>query len=71
MTLAETIAEIEAHGIECRRQSTYFGDEVCVHLYGNNERAAIYGVPAFLAWAAAFLASERSSVSAASGTHPE
>jgi len=71
MTLTEAIAAIEAHGIECRRQSTYFGDEVCVHLYGNNERAAVYGVPAFLSWAEAFLASERSTVSAASCTHPE
>lgn len=49
------IKQIEDRGIECRKQSTYFGDEVCVHLYGNNERAAIYSVSMFINWAEAYL----------------
>ena len=49
------IKQIEDRGIECRKQSTYFGDEVCVHLYGNNERAAIYPVSMFINWAEAYL----------------
>jgi len=49
------IKQIEDRGIECRKQSTYFGDEVCVHLYGNNERAAIYPVSMFISWAEAYL----------------
>lgn len=49
------IKQIEDRGIECRKQSTYFGDEVCVHLYGNNERAAIYPASMFTKWAEAYL----------------
>jgi len=49
------VGQIEARGIECRKQSTYFGDEVCVHLYGNNERAVIYPVNMFISWAEAYL----------------
>lgn len=51
----ELVEQIEARGIECRKQSTYFGDEVCVHLYGNNERAAIYSASMFINWAEAYL----------------
>lgn len=51
----ELVEQIEARGIECREQSTYFGDEVCVHLYGKNERAAIYPVKMFINWAEAYL----------------
>ena len=49
------VKQIEDRGIECRKQSTYFGDEVCVHLYGNNERAAIYPASMFISWAEAYL----------------
>lgn len=49
------VKQIEDRGIECRKQSTYFGDEVCVHLYGNNERAAIYPASMFVDWAEAYL----------------
>lgn len=51
----ELVEQIEARGIECREQSTYFGDEVCVHLYGKNERAVIYPVKMFINWAEAYL----------------
>ena len=44
------INALNAKGIESRMQSTYFGDEVCVHLYGNNVRAAIYPVESFMRW---------------------
>ena len=45
------IKQIEERGIECGQQSTYFGDEVYVHIYGNNQRAAIYSPAQFLRWA--------------------
>lgn len=48
MTLDEAISLVEAAGIECRRQSTYFGDEVCAHIYGNDVGAAIYSVKQFI-----------------------
>ena len=38
--------------IEWRYQSTYFDDEVCVHWYGNNERALIMSPIQFINWAA-------------------
>lgn len=42
---------LDAMGIEARIQHTYFGDEVCVHLYGNNAPAAIYpSIETFLRW---------------------
>ena len=37
--------------IERRYQSTYFDDEVCVHWYGNNERALIMSPIQFINWA--------------------
>ena len=49
--ITHMIHEIEKLGIETRLQSTYFGFEVCVHLYGNNERAAIMSVKQFMNWA--------------------
>jgi len=51
----ELVGQIEARGIECRKQSTYFGDEVCVHIYGNDKRAAIYPANMFVEWAEAYL----------------
>ena len=42
---------LDAVGIEWRYQSTYFDDEVCVHCYGNNERALIMGPVQFINWA--------------------
>lgn len=45
------IKQIEERGIECGRQSTYFGDEIYVHIYGNNQSAAIYSPSQFLRWA--------------------
>jgi hypothetical protein len=51
----ELVQQVEDRGIECRRQLTYLGDEVCVHIYGNNERAAIYSPTQFINWANWFL----------------
>lgn len=51
----ELIEQVESCGIECGRQSTYFGDEVYVHIYGNNQRAAIYSPTQFINWANWFL----------------
>ena len=51
----ELVEQIEARGIECRKQSTCFGDEVCVHIYGNNKRAEIYPVNMFVEWAKCYL----------------
>jgi hypothetical protein len=51
----ERIKQIEERGIECGQQSTYFGNEVYVHIYGNNERAAIYSPSQFLRWAEWYL----------------
>ena len=51
----ELVQQVEDRGIECGRQSTYFGDEVYVHIYGNNERAAIYSPTQFINWANWFL----------------
>ena len=42
---------LDAVGIEWRYQSTYFDDEVCVHCYGNNERALIMSPVQFINWA--------------------
>jgi hypothetical protein len=51
-TPEQALDALEAKGIEARRQSTYFGDEYCVHIYGNNRPAAIYpGTERFLGWA--------------------
>lgn len=58
LTIHDAIQKIEECGIECRPQSTYFGDEIAVHLYGNNERAVIYSPTSFLGFAAEFLKSE-------------
>ena len=44
-------AFLDAVGIEWRYQSTYFDDEVCVHCYGNNERALIMSPVQFINWA--------------------
>jgi hypothetical protein len=44
-------AFLDAVGIEWRYQSTYFDDEVCVHCYGNNERALILSPVQFINWA--------------------
>ncbi len=49
--ITHMIYEIEKLGIETSLQSTYFGNEVCVHLYGNNERAAIMSIDQFMTWA--------------------
>jgi len=51
----ERIAQIEALGIECRIQRTYFDDEVCVHNNGFHERASIYSPVQFINWADYFL----------------
>ena len=45
------IKQIEERGIVCGQQSTYFGDKIYVHIYGNNQRAAIYSPSQFLRWA--------------------
>ena len=45
------IKQVETKGVECGRQSTYFGDEIYVHNYGNNERASIYSPSQFIRWA--------------------
>lgn len=44
------IEALENAGVEARLQHTYFGDEVCVHLYGNNQPAIIYPASMFLGW---------------------
>ena len=49
--ITHLIYEMEKLGIETRLQSTYFGDEVCTHIYGNNERALIMSVNLFMTWA--------------------
>ena len=49
--ITRMIYEIEKLGIETSLQSTYFRNEVCVHLYGNNERAAIMSIDQFMNWA--------------------
>jgi nitrous oxidase accessory protein NosD len=48
--ITTAIRFLNAAGIESRIQHTYFGDEVCVHLYGNNTRAMIYSSESFLRW---------------------
>lgn len=51
-TPEQALAALEEKGVEARRQSTYFGVEYCVHIYGNNNPAAIYpGDEMFLGWA--------------------
>ena len=54
--IIQMLHEIEKLGIETRLQSTYFGDEVCVHIYGNNERASIMSVNQFMNWAPNYIA---------------
>ncbi len=49
-------AFLDAVNIEWRYQSTYFDDEVCVHCYGNNERALIMSPIQFINWAVAVFA---------------
>ena len=44
-------AFLDSLDIEWRYQSTYFGDEVCVHWNGNNERALIMSPIQFINWA--------------------
>lgn len=45
-------AFLDSLDIEWRYQSTHFGDEVCVHWNGNNERALIMSPIQFINWAA-------------------
>ena len=48
----DAVDALNAKGIEAGIQGTYFGDEVYVHLNGNNERAAIYPtIDSFMRWA--------------------
>jgi len=54
--ITHLLYEIEKLGIETRVQSTYFGYEVCVHIYGNNERALIMSVNQFMNWAPNYIA---------------
>ena len=42
MTPQTAINILEAQGIEAGIQGTYFGDQVYVHLFGNNSPAMIY-----------------------------
>lgn len=45
------IDTLNSKGIESGIQGTYFGDEVYVHLYGNNNPAAIYPtIDSFMRW---------------------
>ena len=45
------IEALENVGIESGVQHTYFGDEVYVHLYGNNRPAMIYpSIEMFMGW---------------------
>jgi hypothetical protein len=54
MTPQAAVDTLNAQGIEARIQHTYFGDEVCVHLYGNSRPAMIYpSVESFMRWVAA------------------
>ncbi len=49
--IATALDALDAVGIEARVQHTYFGDEVCVHLYGNSAPASIYSsIETFLRW---------------------
>lgn len=51
MTPQTAISMLEAQGIEAGIQGTYFGDQVYVHLFGNNSPALIYSsVEQFLRW---------------------
>ena len=51
MTPQAAINILEAQGIEAGIQGTYFGDQVYVHLFGNNSPALIYSsVEQFLRW---------------------
>lgn len=54
--ITHMIYEIEKLGIETRLQSTYFGDEVCAHIYGNNRPALIMSVEHFMEWAPNYIA---------------
>ncbi len=54
--ITHLIYEMEKLGIETVLQSTYFGDEVCTHIYGNNERALIMSVNQFMNWAPDYIA---------------
>ena len=45
------IAALESKGIESGIQSTYFGDQVYVHIYGNDVRALIHPtIKSFMGW---------------------
>lgn len=51
MTPQAAINILEAQSIEAGIQGTYFGDQVYVHLFGNNSPAMIYSnVEQFLRW---------------------
>lgn len=50
------IHEIEKLGIETRLQRTHLGGEICTHIHGNNERAAIMSVNQFMNWAPGYIA---------------
>lgn len=51
MTVTEAIEVLNSMGIESRIQHTYFADEVCVHLNGNNNPAQIFpSESSFLGW---------------------
>ena len=54
MTPQTAVDTLNAQGIEARIQHTYFGDEVCVHIYGNSRAALILpSVESFMRWVAA------------------
>lgn len=44
-------AMLDLVDIEWRYQSTFFDDEVCIHCYGNQERALIMSPIQFINWA--------------------
>tara|TARA_R100000951_G_C2516123_1_gene141921 strand:+ start:275 stop:535 length:261 start_codon:yes stop_codon:yes gene_type:complete len=54
--ITQLIYEMEKLGIETSLQHTYFGYEVCVHIYGNTERASIMSVEQFMNWAPNYIA---------------
>ena len=54
--ITQMIYELENLGIETIIQCTYFGDEVCTHIYGNDFRAAIMSVEDFMNWAPNYIA---------------
>ncbi len=54
--ISQMIYEREKLCIETRLQSTYFGDGVCTHIDGNNERALIMSVYQFMICAPDYIA---------------